>query len=323
MTRIFTHGFETRTTNEFWSIGTGIGGSIISPGRIDGWAAYIDSLSIRIQNNTEFFARFAYNVASNTPGLLERFTIRDANNANLIGLRWGRGNVISAYRSGETVPFAAGTIEMDYGWRLFEVHFNYADAGILEIMVDGEPHFSSQGDMKPANRANNLGYIVWSNGKFAIDDIAINDTQGAENNSWCGDGHVICLVPNLDDEIQLTPSSGTLHYPLVAERPPDTTTFVESNQAGVHDLYELTDYTFKAGTEIKRVWVQATARELTADGDKINLGLKLGTTPYWGSGQTLGIDWASYQQTWLTNPADSSVWETGDITNLKVGVKTE
>jgi hypothetical protein len=77
---------------------------------------------------------------------------------------------------------------------------------------------------------------------YIVDDLAINDSAGADENTWCGEGEVIVLRPNGNgDNSQWTGSDGnsTDNYLLVNETPPDTSSYVQSNTSGQIDDYEL------------------------------------------------------------------------------------
>lgn len=77
---------------------------------------------------------------------------------------------------------------------------------------------------------------------YIVDDLAINDASGSSENTWCGEGEVICLRPNGNgDNSDWTGSDGnsTDNYLLVEEFPPDTADYVQSNTSGQIDDYAL------------------------------------------------------------------------------------
>src|SRR5574340_1629974 len=119
--------------------------------------------------------------------------------------------------------------------------------GVAQMKVDGVIDIDYSGDTKPgtATTINNLALV--SNYNVAVgaadvffDDLAINDTTGAVDNSWCGDGRVIYLAPNAaGDATQLTPSAGA-NYAAVDDRPHDSgSTYVEGITVDNRDLYNL------------------------------------------------------------------------------------
>lgn len=326
MARIFTDGFETRSFENFWAVNTGLGN--FGGGRIDGLCIVALTAVIKIESNTEFYIRFAYNIRSNQSSERERFTIRDANDQSVLGLRWGRYIGVAAYLDGNATPIATSAIQRALGWTIFEVHFRYGSGGLLEARANGVPLFDPYaGNTKPAGRADTLGYLIWANGYFDLDDIAINDTNGGKDNSWCGDGHTVGLLPNANGEViefeQVTTQSNQSNYQLVDDRPGNTTDYVQSDQAGQRDLYQIPDYSFNQNDTIQRVWVTAKARESAADSDALALGLKSNGQEHFDAGQPLTPDWDLRQSVgyWKKNPGTNADWTHSDINALQVGVK--
>lgn len=77
---------------------------------------------------------------------------------------------------------------------------------------------------------------------YIVDDLAINDTAGSFENTWCGEGEVIVLRPNGNgDNSDWGGSDGnsTDNYLLVNEVPPDSATYVQDDTSGQIDDYEM------------------------------------------------------------------------------------
>src|SRR5688572_2169742 len=107
--------------------------------------------------------------------------------------------------------------------------------------------WNPSGTMNIANNANNVGCYTGGGDAtliYYVDDLAVNDTTGSFQNSWCGEGKVIALRPNGDgDNSQWTGSDGnsTDNYLLVDETPPDSADYVQSNTNN-----QIDDYNFEA-----------------------------------------------------------------------------
>jgi hypothetical protein len=89
-------------------------------------------------------------------------------------------------------------------WNTIEVYLKKsATVGAYEIKVNGTSIISASGVNTGANSVNKLRFskIVTSSpgtrniGWTAYDDIAINDTTGSSNNSWCGEATIVGLRP--------------------------------------------------------------------------------------------------------------------------------
>lgn len=77
---------------------------------------------------------------------------------------------------------------------------------------------------------------------YIVDDLALNDTSGGIQNSWCGEGEVIVLRPNGvgDNTDWARGGSDTgANWSQVNEVPPDTAQYVESNTSGQIDDYAM------------------------------------------------------------------------------------
>jgi hypothetical protein len=219
---------------------------------------------------------------------------------------------------------------------LFELRINIADAGVLDFRIEGVSVLSYSGDTKPdANTAFDV--IGWSwtgtagGAQFQyIDDLAVNDTSGGADNSWCGDGKIIAVWPDGTDTHQLTGSDADTvdNHLLVDEKPSDDdTTYVQGNVVDERDLYtfaacEIVD----ADYTINRIWAEARAKDTVADGGTIALVTKAsggaeveGGTIALLTSYTIRV--ISAEQ--LVNPVDSEPWQAADIDALIAGPKTK
>src|SRR5690606_16177194 len=135
---------------------------------------------------------------------------------------------IEVYVSGTPTPVIVTNDLAKSGWNLFEMHVVYAETGgLIEVRLDGGPISDYSGATKLAAWADDLGYVRWrgtGSGGLRLDDVAINDASGGADNSWCGDGHVVGLIPNANgDESDFVGSDSNQvdNYQLVDEFPHD------------------------------------------------------------------------------------------------------
>jgi hypothetical protein len=88
-------------------------------------------------------------------------------------------------------------------------------------------------------------YSTSTTGKWAVDDIAVNDDQGSYQNSWPGAGKVICLRPNGAGESAQWTRGGTdsgANWSQCNQTPPDDVThYVLVSTLNYLDMYSCTD----------------------------------------------------------------------------------
>jgi hypothetical protein len=210
-------------------------------------------------------------------------------------------------------------------WYLLEVYCKIDDSvGVITVRLDGTQVATYSGDTKPSTytgcgrariKAGTLQSLWW-------DDVALNDTSGVADNSWCGEGHVIRLLPNGEGYLnQWMGSDGNKvnNYALVNELVSDEdVTYVESGTPGERDFHAVAAP--PAGIDIQRVWVEARARDTAVGGPQIKLGLyKGGSSALSAAIGLLATYGACYGEELLVNPFTGLPWEVADFTGLQVG----
>ena len=221
---------------------------------------------------------------------------------------------------------------LDPGWHLIEARFKVdGSSGVFSCKIDGTLIQEYTGDTLDVESTINK-VMFWAHGQYSghysyIDDLAINDTNGASDNEWCGDGHIIAMTPNDDgDNIDFSGSDGDSvdNYALVDDIPADDdTTYVTGASVNDYDLYEFTASSLPAEQIITRVWVEATAKD--ADTGDISFLVKSGTTTEEdASDQTLTTSYARYKSDeHLLNPDDSASWQESDLDAIQAGIKVK
>jgi hypothetical protein len=165
-----------------------------------------------------------------------------------------------------------------------------------------------------------------SGGYIYLDDIAINNTEGDYENSWPGLGGVFWLYPDADgDQIDWTPSAGTVNYAMVDERPPDNaTTFNQALDSGSIDLYEVSDCP-EYIAEVNLVQVAYRAALVTSGYNELTDLVNTGGTVYSGTAYTIGPITPSFTYYLGTphylNPQTGTIWGTVEVNAMQVGVE--
>ena len=339
MTRVFSEGFEmqdrvgmTYSTSSFittsaprsglCSLGFGRGGS----------------LTIPVSDLTEAYIRVGFKCYSMTDTVSGNFYIAWRKGTTVLGrvyIDFTTNSFLEAQVS--TTTQDTGSIAIVVGPYFFsiELHIKIDDAtGVIETKVDGIADATFSGDTKPGADSNfdNI-YMLASAGGLGggdigcqVDDIAINDTAGAVDNSWTGDGHIIVIKPTIDTAtLELTPSAAVDHYTLVDDIPADgDTTYVEGSVDDEEDIYDMAACGL-GDVVITRIWTEARARDTASTGKSIALITKAS-----GGAEVSGGD-VPLLNTYtkkilgaeqLVNPVDSAAWEVADIDALQGGVRT-
>lgn len=277
---------------------------------------------------SELYFRAAWLPSTNGPGTGNIFELRNSTTAHAYVRFNASAGVFEVYSAG-TLRFSSTFPAVQGTWYLIEAYLKIDDStGVLTVKIDGVQIGTYTGDTRngASTTVNNI-YLNGSPGSsitWAFDDLALNDTTGGADNSWCGDGRVILLKPNGNgDASDLTGSDGnsTDNYLLVDEIPSDgDTTYVEGSTSGNRDLYAIEDFS-GTGKTIKRVWVEARARDTVAAGGQCKLSVKpSGGSEDKSSAINLLTSYTRIIGTdYTTNPADSGAWEDGDLDALQIG----
>ena len=219
---------------------------------------------------------------------------------------------------------ATGSTLIGTGWHYIEFKATIGATGSYEVRVDGLTYLSGSGvnTQQSANARANRVQIGLNSLGISVDDVYICDGTGTANNNFLGDVRVQALMPSADGDLsQLTPSTGTTHYNLVDEVPPDgDTSYVSGATAGNVDLYQLGDVAAVSGS-ILGVAVYSFARKDDAGTRTIANVIKTGGVEYDGPAQALSMSYTYFTEHWETNPATGLPWTIADVNALQAGVK--
>ena len=217
-----------------------------------------------------------------------------------------------------------------------------ATDGLVEVKVNGNSLFTWTGDTRGARGATvthvglGVGTGVFTgnlpfgkNQNVYFDDVAINDTSGAINNSWCGKGSIFLLKPKgVGHYSQFTPSNVSLdNYELVDEVPSDQdTTYVKSETAENVDTYNMEELIADHGIDptllvVKAVQVCFTGRYEGVDAHLAPM-LRHGTTDAEGAPIELLTTYHKLRhQVFNVSPFTGLAWTYAEVDALEAGVK--
>jgi hypothetical protein len=333
MTRIFTDGAEMRDMS-FWS---SIQGNII-----------VDSISPAISPYYYYSdgSTNAYKVFTAISEVYLRFRIKFGGfDPNIRFPRLSSAGIVVAWLQTDAAfrlvasATTIGVLELSAfvinpnQWYLFEWWYKMADApnGRCQVKVDGTSVIDYTGDTKPAAGVSfdtMHFYLAWINTLY-LDDLAMNDTVGAVDNSWCGDGVVVKLTPSgsgtINNFLNSGSTSGSSNYTYVGEFPSDSDTsnvYVSASSTGYKDQYRMSTFD-GAGKNILRIYPEARIRKTRGDSSTIELGyLPSGGTDQLSGSQTVGIAYSAVVGTSASaNPVTGLAWTASDLNLLEYIIK--
>jgi hypothetical protein len=212
-------------------------------------------------------------------------------------------------------------------WYLLEVYYKIDDApnGRFDLKLDGNTIITYTGDTKYSTYST-FDNIYFEASHIIVDDLALNDTTGGVDDSWCGDGIITKITP-LDNGAHNnwhgSDANDVDNFELVDEYPNDgDTTYVyhDSTASGTQDQYDMTEDYDGTDKTIIRIYAECRARVTGSTADTLKIGiLPSGWTDEVSAGETLttGAYTRIVGTEYLVNPADSGTWEEADIDALE------
>lgn len=212
--------------------------------------------------------------------------------------------------------------------------------GLIEVKVNGNSLFTWEGNTRGA-RLDSIRYVAigLSGATFLttmnrwqhvyIDDVAVNDTAGSVNNSWCGKGSILLLRPKgIGHYSQFIPSNISLNnYEMVDDIPADgDTTYVKSEIAEEIDTYNMEELIADHGIDstllvVKAVQVCLTGRYEGVDAHFAPI-LRHGVTDEEGALiEMLNTYHKLHHQVFSVSPFTGLAWTYAEVDALEAGVK--
>ena len=285
------------------------------------------------QNLTEHYDRVEFRALVEEAGTECVYHYRDVNFDVVASIRIDEQYALRMFVGTTEVGTIAEAITPEVFARIESRYVVDDTSGHFEVKVNGNSLFSWSGNTDPLTTGNIrylcLGKIVATdtNITFYYDDIAVNDTTGTVNNSWCGKGSILLLKPKgVGNYSQFTPSAG-FNWECVDEVPHDgDTTYVESATADHIDTYDMEELIADLAIDptdlvVKAVQVCLTGRYEGVDAHLAPM-LRSGTTDHEGTQMTMASSYYRlFAEMFSINPFTSAAWTYEEVDALEAGIK--
>jgi len=155
-------------------------------------------------------------------------------------LRLYDGNIAGTQRGADSAALSLNT------WYRVELTTNNGAGTEIDARLDGSSFAS--GAMTSATNAQQIdfGFADWqANAVMYMDDLAVNDTSGSAQTSWCGDGKIIHQKPGSAGDsagfVRQGSDSGANWSQVNDTTPNDITAYVNSPTLNAEDLHNTVD----------------------------------------------------------------------------------
>lgn len=328
MARILTEGFGAQNFLAYTTSGTpSFETSIV---RLQGVSAKLDpaeEIGFVFSALTECYFRVA---VYKTAGALAYMNFLSGG-TNQVSIIYDAGDTFRAYRAGVTLLASSSTAHPAGRWYVVTGYVKVDDsAGRVVVKVDGTTVIDFTGDTRNGTPTNFDRMVLVESGTATnayFDDWAINDTTGGADDSYPADAHIYSLRPDGDVSrvgiLNQAASTSDLWQSIDEAAQDGDTTYVYSATSSDNALFSTSDLpTLPNGASIASVYAEAVVREVSADGDSVQLAVSEGGTTTWSSNLACGTSYAVVKGTrHVVNPRTSSAWASSDINNIDVGFK--
>jgi len=325
VTRLFHTGFETGHLGVFSStVGAWDANFAITTAqkRTGNYSLYIGTGGKRAViavpgNPTSLYVRLGFRYVSGNAIILY---FLDSSGTRQVGLHIDGGSGVLQAKAVNTM-LASGSAVPPNEWICYEIYVLIDNTnGRFVVKRNGSTDIDFTGDTRQGLAdigSVTLGYDSSFAGYY--DDIAINDTNGAANNSWIGQGGVIGLKPSgAGTYSEWTPSAGD-NYAAVDEIPPSEADYVQASVADKRDLYAMEN--MPAGTwrvDAVTWWARGV---LDAAGDSyIARLMRQDGVDFVGADQGLDVTY-KYVREVMANAPDGTAWTAAKVNAIEAGVK--
>jgi hypothetical protein len=310
-----------------WSGG---GATVVrTAGRVSGYGMELsgntgitpDILAKNLALGTEFTRHIAVQTVSANGSDLHLMSFLEGATSHVEVYLSGTTRFLRIKRNGTTV--VTGTHALTVGtWHQIVIHIKVGDAatGQVHTWVDEVADISdTTSDFKNGGTGviDNFTLRGAFGNKVRYDDM--HDWSGNDNK---GNSRVLGRVAMADGfHADWTPLSGTDHFAMVDDNPPDEdTTYVYSDTTANRDSYQCQPLGIPAGATIMAVGVTAITRKLDVGSRSLAPFIRTGGTDFDGTTVSPSFDWNAQQAFWELNPDTVAAWTVAEVDATEAGI---
>lgn len=233
----------------------------------------------------------------------------------------GSAGTFKALRAGTLLGTASGTYSNNV-WYYVEAHIVISDTvGVFELKVNGTQVLNLTGiDTRNAGTTVNQLNLA-GNGICFLDDMYVNDTTGTVNTAYSGDIRISAYIPNADGTTSgMTLSTGTSHFAVVDERPPNTSDYAYGTGTTEVDTLNVPNTVSVATVQAVTLWLYAAKSD--AGAGNIATVLKSSATTDTGTDQALSTSYAYYYKVYNQDPNGPTNWTASAVDSMEIGAKS-
>lgn len=214
-------------------------------------------------------------------------------------------------------------------WHKIDVRYKANSIGGLQLKIDDKLVYSidsatpdetiSELKFGNINPPTPFGSSISISQENYYDDIAVNDTSGTINNSWCGNGHVYRVVPTANGSvINSIPSTGD-NYGCIDDTATNDKDYVTMSTDGGQDLYLFNGLTSLADNSAKLNYVGLVVRAKNDGMGYLNPVVKNNGQIIQYPEKFVGADFNGISYDITLNPLTGQPFSVSELSNSEIG----
>lgn len=351
MARLWSNGFELQSTTSGMEWDTTTGSPSISTTNVhSGGAASLRCNptaatafiyhAFRVDAQTKTFIRFYLRVDTRPASDTVILKLEDSTPASVMSLRLSSAGTLKVWADPSNVQVGSSSSALAIGqWYRIEFAYDDADANnLVSARIDGVDFVTNAtGDDIAGWGRIGLGIVSSATADIYIDDVAINDTSGSDQNSYPGAGSIIHLHPNAagDNSGGTVTGAATRQAALDEITPNDSTDYVTLTSTGDIIDVGVEDLTNAASVTLVQVGHRASMASAAAGSVALRIKSASGgtvtsssqvvrnTTAWSTHDDTVNLH--QYKLTAYTDPTTGTAWTvtgTNSIANMQIGLSS-
>lgn len=317
MARVFIDGFESGSLGMWDAVNNA---TLNNASELDGvYCLNCAGAYCNVRKNLpaadEYFLAFLIGVRSNSDQNIMRFY----NSTTALGSLFLNAGKIEARRGTSTVLGISTTTLTSYTTHRIEIRYKpHASDGLFQVKIDGILEIDYSGQTAASTLQIDSIFFGSDSGNWShyFDNVIVDSAN------WIGNTKIQAVaVSGAGGYAQFTPSTGS-NYQTVDEIPPNDTDY---NETAIVDKVDSFAHAALSGTigSIKCVQVQVRGKLVgNPTPSKIAPALRIDSTMYYGTAQSLGSSPKAVVALWETNPNTSAAWTESEVNNAEIGYKS-